>query len=755
VSDFMQKFKQTISERGMECPENILPDGRFYRAGKNDRYWAVISNDGLVFFGAFGDWVTGESHHYHSSVARSMPAEKKKEIQDRINALKEIVSKEKMRLASEAAQISKQRWFFAEYLDNHPYLKAKGIVGSLRGAKVDKETNAILIPVLNTEGEITSLQSIYPDGSKYFEKNGIVSGGYFIIEGNSSDVVLCEGFATGCAINESTGKTVIVCFNAGNIEKVANFVKTVMKKACIIAADNDWENSKNPGLTKAEHAGKKFGFKVVVPDGLFPKESDFCDLFVRLGKSAVEGYFSEKTLSIPVEKTLFDVTDIDEETTNQSMVSEYLSNSTNDRVFYDPNFDQWWVFENNWKKIAEIEFTQKLMDVLSLILKNGYSYAFLISIKNMLKVTWARNSADFDSTKVPFLNGYLDLKNKNFHPHSVDVFFDWHIPCEYATGRETPTCDEVFHNLAGGNASSPEYESKIQILKCFLAATLRGMSHMQKYLELIGDPGAGKSTYIQIAMMLVGQQNCHSSSLQILHRSSWETSMFFGKRLVVFPDEDDFGGKGDILKSATGGDPLRYEPKGKSIGTSFVYRGMIIVSANNYIQFSDKSHAMVRRRIPIKIEHSVPENKQDRHIMSKIAKEIPALINRLLEISIEEIESSLSSTMGLYREESINSYTQTNVVARWMTENCEFDPSFVSPTNSSLTGVFAEKKSLYCDFREYCQMEGERFTPSVKSFAAQIRAASKVIGKDISQTRTKNWKGWKGVQVREKSKRNE
>jgi putative DNA primase/helicase len=295
----------------------------------------------------------------------------------------------------------------------------------------------------------------------------------------------------------------------------------------------------------------------------------------------------------------------------------------------------------------------------------------------------------------------------------------------------------------------------MSILKSYLAAIVRGMSDLQKYLELIGESGAGKSTYMNLAMMLVGEQNCHSSSLQILHKSPWETSMFLGKRLVVFPDENDFGGNGDVLKSATGLDPLRYEPKGKSIGSSFIYRGMIIVSANNYITFSDKSNALVRRRIPIKIENAIEESKRDTKIMDRLRAEVPALINQLVAMDEESVRATLSSTSGLYADESRNSFISTNIVARWMDDRCEFGPNFVSPINGEWGAFSPGPKPLYEDFRKFCEVEGERYVPSLGSFSKQIRNAAKVLGKSIEDqvTRVESTpkRVWKGIRVNIKS----
>lgn len=770
--DYQSKLISFMQKNGIEV-DAIAFDGQFHRLGPKKSQW-YIGNTALDKVGrvhwvvSFGDWRHGTLFTKSSSASAKWSKSEKKFAEEAIAKMKaEQAHAKKLIQAATAAQCQKDFASLQSY-GVSPYLARKNIDQTF-GAKIDID-GVVHVPMQDASGELIGIQRIYPDGSKYFAPGQRVAGGFFVI-GNFENnfCYMVEGFATGATVWKATGETVVVAFNANNLMNVAEILHDKGKHVVICADNDQFTPAGNIGIKKASEIENRFGFKFIAPvfQDLSKKPTDFNDLEI------IEGLHRVKDLLIPsapapveiIESkpvavdglpSVFEIQgEITEEETKQTAMSEFLIRSSGGRIFYDSTFDRWWIFDGIWKVITKIKAQSMVLSVMKVLIPAGFSSTYLNGVFNLFTIGVQRDLPENNRGLIPFRNGYLKIIDKSFHPHSSSEFFDWHIPSDYTRATETPTCDEVFHNLSGGDASRSDYWPKLSILKCYLAAIVRGMSDLQKYLELIGESGAGKSTYMNLAMMLVGEQNCHSSSLQILHKSPWETSMFLGKRLVVFPDENDFGGNGDVLKSATGLDPLRYEPKGKSIGSSFIYRGMIIVSANNYITFSDKSNALVRRRIPIKIENAIDESKRDTKIMDRLRAEVPALINQLVALDEESVRAALSSSSGLYAQESVNSFINTNIVARWMVERCEFGPTFVSPINGELNSFSPGPKPLYEDFRQFCEIEGEHRIINSLSFSKQLRPAAKVLKWQIEDDRVRRdgsqKRVWRGIRVKVKS----
>lgn len=122
-------------------------------------------------------------------------------------------------------------------LPNHPYLSTKQITA--HGAKQLKDM--LLLP-LRLNGELINLQLIMADGSKRFLTGGQVKESSVVLGQlkGANEVLLCEGWATGCTLYEITKLPVVVAINASNLPVIASRLADALPKAALrICADND------------------------------------------------------------------------------------------------------------------------------------------------------------------------------------------------------------------------------------------------------------------------------------------------------------------------------------------------------------------------------------------------------------------------------------------------------------------------------------------------------------------------------------
>ena len=152
-----------------------------------------------------------------------------------------------------AGEVARKVWGFSSPCSFHPYLHRKKVESyGLRMASEDYRARLyrtsdgqwhevaavregdLLVPMYDRSGQLQNLQRIDADGTKRFLLGGATGGARFIIPGSSGRVVLAEGYATGATWHESTNDEVIVCFSAGNLEKVA-----ASTHADLVVADND------------------------------------------------------------------------------------------------------------------------------------------------------------------------------------------------------------------------------------------------------------------------------------------------------------------------------------------------------------------------------------------------------------------------------------------------------------------------------------------------------------------------------------
>ncbi len=291
-TSLIDQFIDFGRSKDLEIPRDLKVGGitRFKANGsknKNGFAFFILNSDGTAG-GTIGDWSNpslkekwfsgknGSASSYDWQQHEEM-FEKAREEERRIRAeMQETVA------VDLRAEYDKGLDAFPSF----PYLQAKRI----RPHGIKQRRNALLIPMNDRAGQLTSIQRILADGKKLFAKGGRVEGCRYNIGDLQPDgaAFVGEGFATMATIYEATGTPCVICFTAGNLKRVLTELKEDFPDLDImVTADNDLETMEkrgfNPGVEKATAACKALKLKMVV----CPVNSDFNDLFCQQGADAV------------------------------------------------------------------------------------------------------------------------------------------------------------------------------------------------------------------------------------------------------------------------------------------------------------------------------------------------------------------------------------------------------------------------------------------------------------------------------------
>ena len=389
-------------------------------------------------------------------------------------------------------------------------------------------------------------------------------------------------------------------------------------------------------------------------------------------------------------------------------------------MFYIPNRGFW--RREEYRK----EFAHIIQDELTCnrsYTPAGFSSNLVNDVVELLKQKICRTHWNDSTDKIVFTNGVLEVSTGEFTEHNKEDYITWGLDFNYdPTINPGPITKWIFR-------TQYEDEARVQVLRAWLRACLVGHGHeLQRFLEIIGPGGRGKSTFANLCCALVGAGNYASTTLNQLEQSRFELSSIKGKRMTLINDSERYGGSAQVFKALTGGDNLRYEEKMKNIGEPFVYMGMVMVAANEPIQTTDNTSGLIRRRLTVEFNRKLYDKSSEAKDMIKIEKGrvvgewknyLPGLINWVLEMDEKEMRRYLLDTYeaapSLKKVRNTIMLTSNNLI-EWLQSEIVADNDNVVPVGKKIPNTdkdmteryFNSNFHLYPSYCEYCDSTGSK-----------------------------------------------
>ena len=221
-----------------------------------------------------------ETWSYRSETFSSLSPQERKTFIEQKEIEKEERERQDARERQRSIVIAKEKWKNATPANPmHNYALKKGLT-DVYGARL--LGNDLILPYVNTNMEVMTVQTISSSGEKRFQLNAPKMGHFCVLSGVAEQssgvntipsdpkgpVYICEGWATGCSIRAATGAVVIVAADAGNLSHVVDPLRSARPDLeLVIAADNDFYKGKgNAGVSAALKIFEDLGVPFVAPD---------------------------------------------------------------------------------------------------------------------------------------------------------------------------------------------------------------------------------------------------------------------------------------------------------------------------------------------------------------------------------------------------------------------------------------------------------------------------------------------------------
>jgi len=248
---------------------------------------------------------------------------------------------------------------------------------------------------------------------------------------------------------------------------------------------------------------------------------------------------------------------------------------------------------------------------------------------------------EFNSVKylLNLKNGMLDLRTKEFQPHSKSYKTTVQFPITYDADARCPFFEEKLWEIFDGREEIIDYFLK------WMMYTLLPTYEYQKALLLIGRGGNGKSKLTGIWRELLGEDNISNQEFSNLSGNEHYSAYQLVNKYANFSSElSSLEKDSHVFKSLTGNDKISARQiREKPIEFRNIAR--LIISANSYPRFKHMDTAIIRRFDIIDFTKRFDEN-PDTMLEMKFKKELPGIFN----LVVSKYESIITEDGGIYFE---------------------------------------------------------------------------------------------------------
>ncbi len=326
--------------------------------------------------------------------------------------------------------------------------------------------------------------------------------------------------------------------------------------------------------------------------------------------------------------------------------------------------------------------------------KQHFGWSLVSGTLSILKTKLRINHWEVKKGFVALEDCVVDVSTEKEYSHEPGYRFLSSLPYKWSDRKKG--CELIKEWLLEACEGKEEW---VQVLRAVMKAAVTERGDLQRFLELIGIGGSGKGTVIRLITALVGRDNVAITDLKQLEKNRFETASFYGKKLIIITDSEQYAGDVSTLKKITGEDELRYEKKGVQQTRGFRFPGIVVIAANEPMQSKDYTSGLKRRRCSMPFNKVVPTHLR-RDLETEFKPYLAGLFAWVLEMPDSEMIDYFRNTDS--KVASLASFNaevlmETNPLAAWADEFLIVDPN----AKTYIGNKFGANKELL--FTSYCQ----------------------------------------------------
>lgn len=302
---------------------------------------------------------------------------------------------------------------------------------------------------------------------------------------------------------------------------------------------------------------------------------------------------------------------------------------------------------------------------------------------------------DTDDMLLGVRNGVVDLRTGTFRDSCRDDLITMRCGTFYDAQAQCPEFDKFLHRVMGEDL---ELIAFMQRLAGYL---LTGRTDEHCLAFLYGHGANGKSTFLDVMLRLLGDYAVQAQPETFMPRqrgaaASSDIARLAGKRMVVSNEVCEGAHlEENLIKQVVGGDRVtarflyqehfEFQPKFK-----------LLIAGNHKPVIKGDDDGIWRRIRLVPFNQSIPERERDRKLGSKLALELPGILNWAIGGCVAWQKEGLNPPAAIL--DASNEYRgEMDVLMHWIEDRCRMATAHAAPA-----------KRLYEDYKRWCERGGIR-----------------------------------------------
>ena len=321
---------------------------------------------------------------------------------------------------------------------------------------------------------------------------------------------------------------------------------------------------------------------------------------------------------------------------------------------------------------------------------------------------------------IAFKNGVYDLMNDELLDFRPDIIVTNKINYDYVENAENELLEKTLNKISCGDRG-------IRLLLEEMAGyCLYRRNELRKCFILIGDKKNGKSTYLDMILRMLGEDNIAALDLAELSEK-FKNAELVGKLANIGDDiGDEFIKNPSIFKKVVSGDRITVERKGID-PFQFNNYAKLLFSANNIPRIKDKSGAVLDRIIIIPFNATFDKKAPDFDPFIKYKLRKPEVIEAFIQLALDGLtrvlENQEFTTTAAIQHELEEYEENNNPIVLFFKEHSDI-------INNTTSGCYRAYKE-FCIANSFTPMSQIEFSKTVKKvFNCEIQE-QKINGKRV------------------------